>query len=131
MSAWDGHWVTWVTDTGVAVPVITAVAVLGTRVGITGVIHFAALLHVDLDSLFHVECSYICRCLSHSYSLVTKKNCFSIRVFNSIQNTVPCVSLLPLIHETTSEKKRNISQIFFQTLFPCKTRFAPGKVGGI
>lgn len=97
MSAWDGHWVTWVTDAGVAVPVITAVAVLRTRIGITGVIHFTTLLHIDLDSLFHVECSYICRCLSHSYSLVTKDNYFQIRVF--IHKTVLCVSLLPLIHE--------------------------------
>lgn len=78
--------VTWVTDTGVAVPVITAVAVLGTWVGITGVIHFTALLYVNLDSLFHVECRYVRRRLSHSYSLVTKDNYFKIGV--SFQSTL-------------------------------------------
>lgn len=95
----SGHQLTWVTDTGVAVPVVTAVAVLGTRVGITRVIHFTALPHVNLDSLFHVECRYVCRCLSHSYSLVMKDNYFKIRI--SFQSTVLCVSLFSSINEAT------------------------------
>lgn len=98
-----GQWVTWVAHTGVAVPVIAAVAVLRTWVGVTRVIHFTTLLHVDLDSLFHVQSSYICRCLSHSYSLVTKGNSFQFRKFwiLLILDTVLCVSLLPLIYKAT------------------------------
>lgn len=96
---YECHQLTWVTDTGVAVPVVTAVAVLGTRVGITRVIHFTALPYVNLDSLFHVECRYVCRCLSHSYSLVTKDNYFKIRV--SFQSTVLCVSLFSSINKAT------------------------------
>lgn len=98
LSAWDSHWVTWVTNAGVAVPVITAVAVLGTWIGITGVIHFTALLHVDLDSLFHVECSYICRCLSHSYTLVTKDNCSKVTLHSEYSTMCFTTSL---IHEGT------------------------------
>lgn len=46
---------TWVTDTGVCAPVVTAVAVLRADVGVAGVSQVAAVLHADLQALSHVS----------------------------------------------------------------------------
>lgn len=63
-------YITWVADTGVCAPVIAAVTVLRADVGVTGVGHVTAVLHVDLQALSHVHVGNIGRRLAHTHTLV-------------------------------------------------------------
>lgn len=62
--------VTWVTDAGVRVPVVAAVAVVRTDVGVARVVHVAAVLHADLQALSHVHVGYVVGRLSHTHALM-------------------------------------------------------------
>lgn len=62
--------VTWVTDAGVRVPVVAAVAVVRTDVGVARVVHVAAVLHADLQALSHVHVGYVVGRLSHTDALM-------------------------------------------------------------
>lgn len=60
---------TFVADAGVAVPGVTAVAVLRAGAGGTRVPHVTAVLHPDLEGIVHVQRGDVGGRLPHPHSL--------------------------------------------------------------
>lgn len=61
--------ITWVTNTSVCAPVITAMTVLRANVGVTGVSEVTAFFNTNLHALSHVHIGHIGSGLSHAHSL--------------------------------------------------------------
>lgn len=68
--ACEAFWLTGVADAAVRAPVVAAVAVLGADVGVAGVFHAAALLHVDFQALSHVHVGHVGGSLAHAHALI-------------------------------------------------------------